>query len=252
MFESNAQTSIFKSIKSQPTVVEQVIENIATALIEGRLKPGQQLPSEKDLADTFGVSRNAVREATKILQALGVVEVQHGVGTFVANEVSAHMLNPLVFALLIDANLSVELVELRLSTEVGYFMMAAMHATDEDWVAIEEAMVAMERFAEQTPVDAAQYAALDLAFHYAILDATHNPLIIRVGRTIERMFQPALRTAFADPANHQDPLTNHRQIVAALQSGDMNQIHAAVDMSLFQSPVRKQVRVPRDEQDTNM
>lgn len=248
MFDQNATLPpIFSARKSQPTIVEQVIDTIANSLIEGKLKPGQQLPSEKEMAETLGVGRNAIREATKVLQALGVVEVHHGTGTFVANDVSPHMLNPLVFALLIEANWSTELVEMRLAVELGYYVMAAKHANDDDWDKIEQTIAAMETMAKQEMVDPAAYAELDMLFHEAVLEATHNPLIIKIGRTIERMFYPALRAAFANPENHDDPLRNHRQIVDAMRSGDLNKIHAAVNISLLDSPVRGSVRVPRDD-----
>lgn len=243
----SVQFPIFSATSPHKTVVERIIDHVTEALIEGRLKPGQQLPAEKDLAEQFDVSRNALREAMKILQALGVVEVQHGTGTFIAETVSPHLLNPLVFAMLLEANFSMDLIELRLFTETGYYVLAARNATEDDWGRIEAAQQAMAAYATAPDFDPAHYADLDMAFHDAILDATHNPLVKKIGRAVEKLFYPALKKAFADPKNRNDPLESHRWIVKALRKGDIVDIQAAIERSLLQSPVREQVRVPRTD-----
>ncbi|MEM7797574.1 MAG: FadR/GntR family transcriptional regulator [Chloroflexota bacterium] len=242
----NMQFPVFSVSSPQTTVVERIINSIADALIEGRLKPGQQLPAEKELAAQLDVSRNALREAMKILQALGVIEVQHGTGTFITKSVSPHLLNPLVFAMLMEANISMDLIELRMFTETGYYILAARNATHEDWTRIEAAQQSMEAYVSNPSFNPEHYADLDLAFHDAILEATHNPLVMKIGRAVEKLFHPALKIAFANPEHRNYPLADHRFIVKALRSGDVAQIQAAIERSLLESPVRDQVSVPRE------
>ena len=121
---SKSNPIVFQSIQ-QPTVVDQIIETIKSALINGDLVPGQKLPSEPELARQLGVGRSAVREALKVLQAIGVVVSVRGSGTYIAEEPSERLLNPLSFAIMLGTDVSSELIELRVMIQIGYCELAS-------------------------------------------------------------------------------------------------------------------------------
>jgi len=81
---------VYKTIRSS-RLYEQIVEQVEQAILKGELKPGDQLPAERELAEQFGVSRTAVREAVKALREKGLVEAFSGRGTFVTNGTSQAM-----------------------------------------------------------------------------------------------------------------------------------------------------------------
>lgn len=235
---------VFQSIQ-QPTVVDQIIDIIKSALISGELVPGQQLPSEPELARQLGVGRSAVREALKVLQAIGVVISIRGSGTYIAEEPSERLLNPLSFAIMLGTDVSSELIELRVMIQIGYCELAASQATDEDWKTIQQAAEAIEVLSQGKSADHEELARLDLQFHYAILEATHNPLVQKIGRTVEELFFQSIRDTFKEPENVQQALQAHRQIIVALQSRNLIQIRMAIVDSLKNTPWKDEVKTLR-------
>ena len=127
----------FQSIH-QPSVVEQIIETFKEYILRGELRPGQRLPSELELTQQLGVGRSAVREAMKVLEALGVVNIRQGDGTYIADKPSPKLLNPLMFAIMLEAGMAIEFYELRLSTQIGYCELAAQKANENDWVKLKQ------------------------------------------------------------------------------------------------------------------
>ncbi|MEM6281542.1 MAG: FadR/GntR family transcriptional regulator [Chloroflexota bacterium] len=232
----------FQSIQ-QPSVVDQITQTIRDALIRGELSPGQKLPSEPELARQLGVGRSAVREALKVLQAIGVVESRRGSGTYVVEEPSDRMLNPLSFAILLGTNVSSELIELRVMIEIGYCELAASQATAADMQKIEQAARALENAVSHA--DHEHLAQLDLNFHYAILEATHNPLVQKIGRAVEELFFSSISNNFKEVQNVEQAVAAHRDIITALHSHDLHQIRTAIVDSLKNTPWKDQVTVLR-------
>jgi GntR family transcriptional repressor for pyruvate dehydrogenase complex len=234
----NKKDFAFHSIH-QPSVVEQIIETFKTHIMKGELRPGQRLPSETELSQQLGVGRSAVREAMKILEAMGVVTIQQGNGTFISDKPSSKLLNPLMFAIMLEAGMALEFYELRYTTQVGYCELAAEKATEADWQAIETAATALEKYVENPDYDFKTLCDLDLQFHYAILDATHNPLIIKIGRTVEELFFNSFYTSMSGSGN----IVRHHQIIMnGLRDGSPQAIRQAVATSLdyWKKEVEKQ------------
>jgi GntR family transcriptional regulator, transcriptional repressor for pyruvate dehydrogenase complex len=216
----------------RPSVVEDIIEKFKQDLIHGELHPGQRLPSEGELAQQFGVGRGAIRESMKMLAAMGVVDIQRGDGTYVVDKTSPTLLSPLVFAILLESGMSTELLELRSLIQAGYCQLASHKATDRDYWHIEQAMQAWETYARLPDRDVDQLTRLDLDFHYAILEATHNPLVIKIGRTVEEIFFASIRTTLSKMGALEWGIEGHRQILDALKTKDDAKIHCVVLSSL--------------------
>ena len=200
----------------QPSVVEKIIETFKTLLIQGELKPGQRLPAEQELARQLGVGRSAIREAMKVLQALGVITIRQGDGTYIVETISSAML------------------ELRRLLEIGYCELAAQNASADDWREIEQAALSLERYIEAGGNEADDLVRLDLNFPFTVLEATHNPLVILRRRTVEELFFASIRKTYAArPNNRQWAIESHREIMHAMRSEESHAIRMAIENSLI-------------------
>lgn len=204
------------------SVVSLAIARIKDALLRKDLRPGDYLPSETELTKTLGIGKSSVREAVKMLQAMGVVEVRRGQGTIVRRHPGPDFLSPLVFQLIMESGYPDDLIELRLMFEPAYAVMAMERATAEDQEGIRKAMERLERSVES----GRPAAECDIAFHLAILKATKNPLVIRIGETIFELFKPSISVSMRHIAHR--AVQDHRRIFEAFRSGDAAQLRTAV------------------------
>lgn len=207
---------------AKDSVVSLAIARIHDALLQKALRPGDYLPSETALTKTLGIGKSSVREAVKMLQAMGVVEVRRGFGTVVRRQPGPNTISPLVFQLIMEAGYPDDLIDLRLMFEPAYSVMAMERATAEDHDRIQAAMERLEQSVQSgTPA-----AEDDIAFHLAILQATKNPLVIRIGETIFQLFKPSISVSMQHIAPR--AVQDHRRIFEAFRSGDMARLRAAV------------------------
>lgn len=204
------------------SVVSLAIARIKDALLQKALKQGDFLPSETELTKTLGIGKSSVREAVKMLQAIGVVEVRRGHGTLVRRHPGPDYLSPLVFQLIMESGYPDDLVELRRMFEPAAAVMAMERATAEDHERIRQAVERLDRaVAVGTPT-----AEDDIAFHLAMLNATKNPLVVRIGETIFQLFQPSITVSMQHIAHR--AIQDHRRIYEAFRSGDAERLRAAV------------------------
>ena len=101
------------------SVVDRIIARITNAIISGELLPGQKIPTESELCESMHVGRNSVREAIKVLVAMGVLYIKRAEGTFVAEGFSDRMLDPMVYGLIREGGSSWYLIERRRMRDVG-------------------------------------------------------------------------------------------------------------------------------------
>lgn len=169
------------------TISSEIVTIIKDNLISGALKPGDKLPTEKELMEQLGVSRTPVREAIKILESIGVIQIKRGEGMFITNNLSQFTLNPLIFSLIMHSNDMEKLIEFRQHFEVLLMNMIITEKKSID--AIEEIYhTQAERMLPD--LSAEELAEIDLEFHHAVLEATENPFVIEIGRTIYEIIKP--------------------------------------------------------------
>ncbi len=163
---------------------EQVLNEIGKRIIRGELPPGSVLPREDALSQEFGVSRTVVREAIKGLAARGLVESRPKVGTIVKPDEEWQMLDPAVLEWVAesepDGAFLLRLAEVRLAIEPAAAALAARHAESNDILAITKAYNQMEAATK----DEEAWAGADLAFHRAIVKASHNDLLAYIVRAL--------------------------------------------------------------------
>lgn len=219
---SDATQSQWKPLPRMRTH-EQVVAEIENRLIAGSLKAGDRLPPERQFAEALGVSRGAVREALRILEAIGVVEAGTGSGpssgSIIVKDSIAGMAMVLRIHLQLASFTQDDLVEIRLLIERLAARKAAETATNED-IADLRSLVEEMRGVHTT----AAYNDLDAAFHVRIVRASDNGLAAVLMAALREALRQAMVTAFErlnDPASTMQALTEeHEAIVDAIAAGD--------------------------------
>lgn len=210
---------------------EQIVEQIEKSIWDGAIKPGDQLPPERELAQRFGVSRTAVREATKALREKGLVEALPGRGTFVTNSTSQGIRQSLDHMIRISQLDGVKhLIEVREILEPEIAARAAAHADEKDIAAMREAFAAMDQAGE----NADAYIEADLDFHLALAEAAGNPLILAlIDSIVVLLRQHRLRIFFVHggPERGQH---HHKRILDAVASHDSDAARGAMKAHLQQ------------------
>lgn len=153
---------------------EQIVEQIESRILSGDLKPGDRLAPERELAEQFGVSRTAIREAVKALTLKGLVEVLPGRGTFVINSTPQALRHSLDLMIKFDGAEGIRsLVEVREILEPEIAALAASRASDEQVAAMQEIVSMMDATIE----DIDPFIEADLDFHLTLAESTRNLLI---------------------------------------------------------------------------
>ena len=217
---------------------EQIVQQIEESVLNGSLKPGDQLPAERDLAQRLGVSRTAVREAVKTLREKGLVEAYSGRGTFVTDGTSQAARQS--FDLMVKIGQqegSPHLAELRLILEPGIAAMAAERVEDEDLTAMRDAVAVMER----SQKDPEAYIEADLDFHLALAEAVANPLILSLIDSIVGLLREQRIKIFNVEGGPQRGQFHHKRILEAMERRDPEMARSAMRAHLEQ--VRQDSRV---------
>ncbi|WP_082232169.1 FadR/GntR family transcriptional regulator [Halobacillus massiliensis] len=196
-------------------IYEQVADSLLDSLKNNELKPGDKLDSVEQLAKSFNVGRSAIREALSALRAMGILEMRQGEGTYVKAFEANRFSLPISVAFLMSRKDVVELLEVRQILEVGAAESAALHHTQEDLKPLEDALIAMEEAKGNGELG----DQADLAFHVALVKATHNQMLTHLMQSVADIMVQAMRET--RKLLHTDEgterlLEEHRQIFAAV------------------------------------
>lgn len=210
---------------------QQIVEQIERRIIAGDLKVGDQLPSERELAEQFAVSRIAVREAVKALREKGLVEIRPGKGTFITNGTSGVVRNSL--GLLIkfgSTDGSSNLVEVREILEPEIAALAATRITDEQIAAMSEAVGIMDTALDNVDV----FVEADLDFHLALAQATQNPIIPLLMDSIIDLLREQRKRIALTKGGLQRGQYHHKRILDAVMRRDSEASRKAMQLHLQQ------------------
>jgi GntR family transcriptional regulator, galactonate operon transcriptional repressor len=223
----------------------QTVEVIARRILAGEIAAGATL-NIGALQRELDVSLTAMREALKVLSAKGIVDARQKRGTFVRPRADWNLLDSEVirwqFAEGADPQLLDKLQEVRSIIEPAAARLAASRATEDDLVALDNAL---EDMAVGNGDPAAAVAA-DLKFHHALLAATHNELIERMEVVMETPLAQRDRLVHGGMQPHDDPVPSHRAVVDAIRARDESQAEAAM-RDLLDKAVRDLAKVRRQE-----
>lgn len=217
---------------------------IGSNIVVGKLAEGSLLPRESELAETFGVSRQAVREALKVLAAKGLVASRRRTGTQVQPRRAWNLLDPDVIAWhpveKLPAQLFADLVELRRYVEPAAAELAAERGNRNAVAVIMDAVERMKVTLDDEPA----LNAADIQFHMGVFDASGNVLFQRLGLVIRPLLEASFLLQTGARANWSAMVPAHATVAAAIASGDgkaarreMERIVAQASFELGYSPI---------------
>ena len=235
---------VYRTVKTS-RLYEQIVQQVEESILKGQLKPGDQLPAERDLAQRFGVSRTAVREAVKALREKGLVEAYSGRGTFVTNGTSQAIRQSLDLMIRISQqDGSTHLAELRRVLEPEIAALAATRIEEQLLGTMREAVAAMERSLH----DPDAYVEADLDFHLALAEAAGNPLILSLLDSIVGLLREQRARIFNVEGGPERGQFHHKRILAAVEGRSADAARQAMREHLEQVLADSQVSTRENQQ----
>ncbi len=206
---------MYTPIKSNK-IYEQIAEQIEQLILNGELRSGDRLPTERELAEQFGASRTAVREAMKMLEQKGLVDMRPGRGMRIIDGTSAAMRDSLGLMMRVGQTGSVNLVEVREILEPEIAALAAARAGAEQIAAMREAV----RIMDESLDDATAFIAADNDFHRALANGSKNALILALVDSIVDLLSEQRKQIFSVEGGPQRGNHHHKLILDALVRHD--------------------------------
>lgn len=206
---------MLKAIK-KVRIHEEVVTQILELIREGKLKAGDQLPSERELAETFQVSRTSVREAIRAMETQGLVVSRPGAGTFITARTVESVVQPLVSLLLQERSDLVDIFEMRYLLEPHIAALAAKRATPEDIIRLREIVQAQERKNQEKELAVEE----DTTFHLTLCQATQNKALLKLVSAIVDILSQSRKYSLQTPGRARRSLASHREILDAVEKHD--------------------------------
>ena len=207
---------MYKIVRSS-RLYEQIVQQVEESIVKGALKPGDQLPPERELAEEFGVSRTAVREAVKALREKGLVEAYPGRGTFITDGTSHAIRQSLDrVAKIGQPEGSAFLAEVRAILEPEIAALAAVRASEQELTSMREPVAVMDEARRDPDV----FIEADLDFHLALAEAAANPLILSLIDSIVALLREQRIGIFRVEGGPERGQYHHKRILEAIERHD--------------------------------
>ena len=199
----------------QKRIYQDIVAQIRRLLDDGRLKPGFQLPSERELSELFQVSRASVREAIRALDSMGLVEIRSGEGTYVASTVES-LLSPLAFAIRQQRDAFREIFEARRIVEPEIAALAAKRATPSEIRRLEAILAEQARRISKGEIG----VEADSAFHSTLAQAGKNKVFLRLNDAMVESLREVRERSLQTNGRPARSLAGHREILKAIRARD--------------------------------
>jgi GntR family transcriptional repressor for pyruvate dehydrogenase complex len=193
-----------------------VADGLETYIVEGRLRPGDKLPSERELGEHFAVSRTAIREAVKLLSQKGLVRASAGRGLYVAEFSGAALTGPLYSLLQLQQGRGDHILEVRALLEGLTARAAAARATADDLVALHSALEEMD----QLVTEPLPFSRVNREFHLALARAAQNPLLLALIEPTMALMRHLSEPTLHVPDTAVRAQEHHRRIYDAVATSD--------------------------------
>lgn len=196
---------------------ESVFKQILDLIKDGSLKPGDRLPTERDLSAKLNVSRTSIREALRALEMMGYIDTRVGTGggTFIKEVTIDNIINPLTRLLnsYKKKEFILELIEVRIIFETATAKLAARRCDEDDLRNIQESMDFMDSEIRKGGIGLSG----DNRFHIAVARATHNDVLLKIGNMLEGLLDDSRRTTLEIPGIPGESLEDHCRIFNAIK-----------------------------------
>jgi GntR family transcriptional regulator, transcriptional repressor for pyruvate dehydrogenase complex len=214
-----------------------IVEQIRLLVRNGRLKPGDRLPSERDLCERFGVSRVTVREALRVLEASGIVQIRVGArgGAFVTTPTSDRLGAGLADLISLSPITAADATEARMIFELGILPLVIERATEKDIDELDE----LVQSGEHALKDGTYTMSHSAAFHVRVAACTHNPAIEMIVQSFHGPLLMSLQEAqTAAPLMGRRGVREHREYVDAIRQRDVEAARAVMTAHLKRTASR--------------
>ena len=223
----------FQRIQSEK-LSQSVVKQVELLILRGILRPGERLPSERELAEKMGVSRPSLREAIADLQARGLVETRAGAGVYVAEVLGSAFSEALIRLFATHDEAVFDYISFRRDLEGLAADRAARLGSDTDLKVVDTIFRKME--AAHSKRNPAEEAGLDAEFHLAIIESSHNVIMLHMMRSMFELLREGVfynrSIMFKQRTTRDTLLEQHRAINTALQQRDPEAARAAIETHL--------------------
>ena len=206
---------MFKPIK-KTRIYEEIVDEIKNLISQGRLKWGDQLPTERELSETFKVSRACVREAFRVLESQGFLESRPGNGTYVSDSAIDSLVQPLASFILKEKDYQIELFDMRQLLESQLAYLAAEKATPENMTKMEKIL----KRQEEQIANGETGLESDSDFHYALAEAANNKILLHIINTTIDFLAESRESYLLGEERAKKSLPHHKKIFNAIKKGD--------------------------------
>ena len=211
-----------------------VVRQIETLILRGILRPGERLPSERELSERLNVSRPSLREAVAELEKRDLLITKAGSGIYVANVLGSAFSKPLIDLFATHDEALSDYLSFRRDLEGLAAWRAAMMASDTDLKVVDTIFRKME--AANSKRNPEEEASLDAEFHLSIIEASHNVIMLHMMRSMFDMLRAGVfynrQVMFKQRTTRQSLLDQHRAINTALQARDPEGARSAIETHL--------------------
>lgn len=212
----------------QRTMTELVSQRLVALLSDGALRPGDKLPPERELAQQLGVGRTTVREALKLLTLGGLLEARRGDGTYVRQSFTSFLSQQIEWSVLLSVQEVDKIVEVREALEIKASRLAAERATPEEV----ERIGIFRELLEIEGRDIERETDLDMEFHQAIAEASHNELLSRLMLSLQNILRQYIALSNQMTDRLETTVTEHQAIYDAIAASDVDGAERAMSEHL--------------------
>ena len=222
---------------SRTSLSDEIVQQITALISREVLKPGDRLPSERELCKRFGVGRTSLREALRSLSVMGILDGRVGEGTFVSSSNSKYLAKSLQWGLLLDRKKVQDLIETRLMLESQTAYLAAQRASKASLQEIEHAIQQMAKSLDEPE----KYLEFDLQFHLAIARATENSILFNLLSMTRGYLHEWIKESLAASQNSRREvraklsIREHKRILEALRKGQAQRARQAMTDHILSS-----------------
>jgi GntR family transcriptional repressor for pyruvate dehydrogenase complex len=215
--KSNVEKGLFAPIKASK-ISDKVYQQIVSLISNGQLKPGDKIPSERELSSELRISRQSIREALNRARVVGLIEVRQGEGSFILSSIKGSLKPPLTVIIEEEVERIFDFLEIRKVVEGWCAEKAAWEATDEELADMKEILDKMKKVVSKDK----QWEKLDLKLHLSVAKATHNIIAIHIMDALKVNFSLFFKFTKSMPSSERlDVLwQHHSDIIDAIARKD--------------------------------
>jgi GntR family transcriptional regulator, transcriptional repressor for pyruvate dehydrogenase complex len=218
-------------------VVDEIIDRLIALVVNENLKPGDKLPTERELMARLSIGRSSLREAVKTLSAVGALEVKRGSGIYVGYGDTSILAKPLAWGMFLSKSNVGQVIEARSVIESALAGWAAERRSDEDLVRLGELVDQLE----MSQGNKETYIDTDLKFHLAIGKAAQNNILFQVLNIFQHLLRLWMETTYQETQGSRDSMKAHRELLDAIRTRDARLARRIMQDHTSGTPLRSAV-----------